>query len=117
MFKVWHDDIRKPPSHEWLWARTNDEAAQLLRNLDVAEISLDHDLGMDGVDPDLPDAIYLKGNSAQTGLDLVDWMVQTGNVPDKVTIHSWNPAGAQRMLRTLQSKGYHATYRPYEVPR
>lgn len=114
--KLWHDDIRRPPSPEWQWARTNKDAKRVLTLFNVVEISMDHDLGMDGIDPDLPDAIYLKGNSEETGLDLVDWMIERCLVPEKVTVHSWNPSGADRMVRTLRAHGYRATYIPYEPP-
>lgn len=115
MTKLWHDDIRRPPDQTWIWARTNDDAIMVLQNFDVKVISMDHDLGLDGLDPDLPDAVYLRGNGEQTGLDLVDWMIQNGCVPEHVTVHSWNPSGAQRMIKTLHARGYAATYVPYEV--
>jgi len=113
--KLWHDDIRKPPDESWTWARTNDEAIALLEYPGAEEASLDHDLGHHNVDPDAdPYSYLLRGQSEQTGMDLVDWMIQHDRVPEKVTIHSWNPAGAQRMIAALQAKGHHARYAPYE---
>lgn len=104
--KVWHDDVRWPPSEGWEVARTNEEAQQLLTAFDVSEISLDHDLGAAPApytapdDPD-PDEVWIAGSGDETGLDLVKWMVKNDCVPRRVTIHSWNPAGASRMAQWL----------------
>ena len=111
--KLWHDDIRRPPDDSWLWARTNDEARYFLRNYRVTEISLDHDLGLEG--PGGEAAVYRRDRGAQTGLDLVDYMIQSETVPARVTIHSVNPPGAQRMEMTLKAKGYECVRRPYQA--
>ncbi len=111
--KLRHDDIRRPPDGSWVWARTNDEARQLLQKYWITEISLDHDLGLEG--PGGEGAVYRRDRGEETGLDLVDYMVQNGTVPPRVTIHSWNPPGAQRMEMALKAKGYHCVRRPYEV--
>lgn len=113
--KLWHDDIRKPPDDSWTWVRTNDDAMTLLEYPGAEAISLDHDLGFDQADPDAPNAHLLRGQSEKTGLDLVDWMIRTDRVPPKVTVHSWNPAGAQRMIATLRAKGFYARYAPYQA--
>lgn len=105
--KLWHDDIRRPPDHSWVWARTNNEAKSILSQNDVGEASLDHDMGMDHIDPDIVDADglpiggYLKGDSEDDGYQLVKWMVENDKVPEKVTIHSWNPDGAMRMANYI----------------
>lgn len=114
--KLWHDDIRRPPDDSWVWARTNEEAIAFLEGLTIHEISLDHDLGLHELDPDTPDAIYLVGHGEETGLDLVDYMIARALVPDKVTVHSMNPVGADRMCRTLNARGYDCYRRPYQVP-
>ena len=116
--KIWHDDIRVPPDPSWWWARTNDQAKWLLEGCSghtiIEAISLDHDLGLDQLDPSKHERAYaLKGNGEETGDDLVAWMVEKALVPDKVVIHSWNPSGAARMLRRMRAAGYRATYEPY----
>lgn len=114
--KVWHDDIRRPPDDSWVWARTNAEAIGLLEQNDVIEISLDHDLGLEEVDPEIPSAFLLKGSSPKgTGVVLVEWMCDTGRVPPTITIHSWNPDGARRMAWLLDDRGYGCTIAPYRV--
>lgn len=113
--KLWHDDIRSSPDG-WEWARTNEAAQAILIDGDVDEISLDHDLGLDHLDPHAdPEAIYFAGRSPRgTGLDLVWWMVENKLVPAKVTIHSWNPDGAQTMARVLNGAGYDCVVSPFQ---
>lgn len=111
--KLWHDDVRPPPEG-WEWARTNDAAKAVLSEREVVEISLDHDLGLHGVDIPDPaedpdgylDAVCQRGQAEETGLDLVVWMIENEVVPPKVTIHSWNPDGAKAMAARLNHFGY-----------
>lgn len=116
--KLWHDDVRPAPEG-WMWARRNSEAKAILMNCwPIVEISLDHDLGLhDVVLPENPDeqmdVLFLKGQAAETGLDLVNWMIEEGRVPRSVTIHSWNPPGAQAMLRAFRAAGYPASVQPF----
>ena len=42
--KLWLDDVRTPPEG-WVWAKTAQEAIDLLLTREIEEISLDHDLG------------------------------------------------------------------------
>jgi hypothetical protein len=53
---LWFDDIRRPPAQHWSWARTIDEAKLMVNSHNVVEASLDHDLGLEGYDPDEQDA-------------------------------------------------------------
>jgi len=117
--RLWHDDIRPAPAG-WVWARTNAAAQEILKTGNVVEISMDHDLGLDGVSEqeinDNPEFLFGKGQSEQTGLDLVHWMIDRDLVP-KVTIHSWNPDGARAMAARLNRFGYDCTISPYVVRR
>lgn len=98
-------------------------AREALATGHVTECSLDHDLGLhDTYVPDPAEdiegylnAVCRRGHGAETGLDLVEWMVATKNVPPKVRIHSWNPAGAQHMARLLNDFGYNVEIRPYDL--
>ena len=115
--KLWHDDVRTPPEG-WVWARTNAAARELLETGLVTECSLDHDLGFHDVlrpdDPEsLPKVVRPHELSEETGLDLVNWMVATGCVPAKVTIHSWNADGATAMAATLIASGHPCALAPY----
>ena len=117
--KLWVDDIRRAPLG-WVWARTNEEAKVLLSGGTVTECSLDHDMGLHGVeipdDPDeLLDLIYSKDLPAgETGLDLVDWMCEHNIVPQKIRIHSWSPDGAKAMARRLNDFGYNCEVRAFD---
>lgn len=116
--KLWVDDIRRPPNtEEWIWARTNREAILALRAGGIEECSLDHDMGLHDFDPDQEDADMRVAPDAglqPDGLELVTAMIRGRLVPPVVTIHSWNPVGAQRMAKTLRDDGVNATVKPYE---
>jgi hypothetical protein len=113
--KLWHDDIRRPPDDSWTWARTNDEAKEVLKSNRVTECSLDHDLGLHMYDPDMQDADLQRGwDTENDGLKLVRWMVERPElVPERITIHSWNPPGAARMAALLAEHGYACVVKPF----
>jgi hypothetical protein len=105
---LWHDDIRKPPNPNWFWARTNDEAKRIFLTEDIHACSLDHDLGMENEDADADDAWLRQGTSPNgTGLDLIEWMIEHGYVPDRVYIHSMNSVAGKRMADMLFSARNH----------
>lgn len=120
--RIWHDDVRPPPDSSWIWARTNDEAKELLAKDDappVTAISLDHDLGLHTAE-DVNDwdeiielSLELQANDSETGLDLVVWMIENDRVPGEITIHSWNSDGAHRMAMRFVDAGYECTLAPF----
>jgi hypothetical protein len=113
---LWHDDVRPAPDG-WLWVKTNNEAKTILSRAIVEECSLDHDLGaVPTGDMDPTEVVYLRGTGEETGLHLVEWMIETGNVPPFVKIHSWNPDGAKRMAQTFADSGYVALIAPFVMP-
>jgi hypothetical protein len=108
--KIWHDDVRPAPKG-WERACDNAQAKLLLSSAaKITTISLDHDLGAAP-----SDGIYAKGSSEETGMKLVEWMIEQDLVPDAVIIHSWNPVGAHKMARALNAAGYNVTLAPFEV--
>lgn len=113
--KLWHDDIRRPPSDDWLWARTNEQAREILSTYDITEASLDHDLGCHELDPDAPDAWLYRGQSEDNGFELVKWMCETGHLPKTIVIHSWNPDGSRRMADALWDAGACPILSPFRV--
>lgn len=114
LVRLWHDDVRKPPDSSWFWARNNEDAKLIFTNYNVGEVSLDHDLGMDWVDPNVEGSEYLKGSSESgSGYDLVRWMCETKHLPSKITVHSWNPVGAERMVLALRDAGCYVKIQPY----
>jgi hypothetical protein len=105
--KLWMDDVRPVPEGYDEWARSVNEAKQLILEWEdfyrrVAEsrgwefsielIDIDHDAGdyaNDGGD-------YIK---------LLDWLEATGrNYP--IRIHSMNPVGVQNMRAIIQRNGW-----------
>lgn len=128
---IWHDDIRRPPWNGWVWCRTNDQVKNIMENVSgavVEAISLDHDMGLDSIKVDDAvnkeyinsdeywECIHKAGTSEDDGLKLVKWMCETGNVPEKVTIHSWNPYGAENMRKVFKENGYECVVAPFVVP-
>jgi len=57
--------------------------------------------------------LFLKGQDEENGLSLVVWMVENNRVPEKVTIHSWNPDGAKRMAHVLNMAGHNCIVSPF----
>lgn len=118
--RIWHDDIRRAPEG-WIWSRTNQHAiwhlaGAAVSGIPVAEISLDHDLGLHELDPaDYEKPEILRGSSEETGLQLVQAMCLLRLVPAIVTIHSWNPEGARNMAHVLNDYGHDCLIRPYET--
>jgi len=117
--KLWHDDIRPAPEG-WVWARTNKEAMAHLETGDVEEISLDHDLGLhdlteEQIEAD-PELLFGRGQAEETGYHLVEWMIEHDCVPEHVTIHSWNPSGADMMANRLNRFGYNCRLEPFALP-
>ncbi len=111
--KLWHDDVRTPPNDQWVWARTNQEAIEILSEYNVVEISLDHDLGLDHLEP-IPENFIYKGDSPDgTGYDLAKWMCANDALPPKITVHSWNAPGGEKMVKLFKMYGCRAVYIPY----
>lgn len=97
MIKIWIDDIRTPPSGEWVWIKSVNKAKRYIFNISpygIADImlSIDHD----------------AGDYAQYGGDyirLLDWLEETGrNYP--IHIHSMNPVGVANMRRIIHRNGW-----------
>lgn len=100
--KIWLDDIRSPPSEDWVHVPSVNVAINLISFIpelgeEFEEISLDHDLG---------DWAHDGGDA----ILLVDWMAEHEIWPTKgLTIHSGNPVGRDNMLRTIDR------YSPYPL--
>ena len=104
--RLWLDDVRRPPSDEWVWARDVKSAKRYMQRHRFRMVSLDHDLGGSHIHPSNlgEDADYLQLHGEETGLDLVDWMCFNDCMPDRVRIHSMSAPGGDRMERTLRGK-------------
>lgn len=89
--KIYLDDIRVEPEG-WVRTYTAHETIVLLKNNDVEEISLDHDLGND--------------EEYGTGYDVLLWIEEqvftSDYKPPKMKVHSANPIGVERMELLIQ---------------
>ena len=87
--KVYLDDAREAPPR-WRRVFWPDEAIAMLETGEVIEISLDRDLGDD-----------VRG----TGYDVIRWIEEAvqirGFAPPKISVHSANPVGRERMLQGI----------------
>ena len=96
--KLFLDDLRDPPSNEWVVARTAHQAQYILEaqrdgGYLVTSLSLDHDLGADEMG---------------SGYDVATWLegaVVTGHLPAPIDIlcHSANPVGRARIEQAFES--------------
>lgn len=89
--RVWLDDVRSMPVGFDVWARTADEAIDLIKKGNVSLISLDHDLGDDGL----------------TGYDVAKFIEQSAFEselsPMEMRVHSANPVGAKNIRICLEN--------------
>lgn len=95
--KVWLDDIRDPQVWHhigWVWAKTADEAIELLSTGKVTHISLDHDLDIQATIGNTP--------TEKTGYDVICWMEEHNVWPSIVKCHSSNPAGRARIEQVIR---------------
>lgn len=100
----WLDDIRASPPG-WDWARSYENAIQILKDNSYRRMSLDYDLGwceecLSMMDPANP--IVLTCPHAKNGYDVVIWIIENQAWPSlSLNIHSINPVGRQRMIDAL----------------
>lgn len=113
MVKLWLDDLRPAPQG-WKWAKTYEEAVEMLVKNEVTVASLDHDLGYGLLPDDAPGEWYAGGfvpdakydPTLRTGYDLVRWMVQADIWPtEALGVHSANITGATNMCATIERYG------------
>jgi hypothetical protein len=93
--RVWLDD-RRPAPEGWVRVRTPEEAIELLRGGGVAELSLDHDLGLD------------VGARERTGYDVLLWLereveARRATPPAVIRVHSGNVGAIGRMEQAIES--------------
>lgn len=97
--KVYLDDERVAPTG-WHQVRWPDEAIELLKEGDVTELSLDHDLGDD---------------ERGTGYDVVTWIEEqvatSGFIPPRIKVHSANSSARAKMKLGIESIYKHAENR------
>lgn len=95
--KLWIDDLRPAPDG-WVWAKTSNEALEiigktLLKNIEL--ISFDHDLG--GDDTAVPIVNYIE-----------ERVVQFGDPAPLMLVHSQNPVGRDNLKRAIRAIDFRA---------
>ena len=93
MRSLWLDDVRTPPSPDWLWVRTSLDAIKALRGETFEVISLDHDLGEDAGD----------GYEVLQYLEAEIFRNPKYELPQKILVHSANTVARKRMLQAVES--------------
>ena len=102
---LWIDDERRPPEGFTHWARTSQEAIDILsqpREGALAWVSFDHDLSM------VPDDGHPKMDDGEPYDDarrVVKWMIENNVWPELAMVHSMNPIGATWLFHVLSNKG------------
>ena len=103
--RLWLDDFRHPPFGYDLWAKTYQEAIDLLDPGEhvISHCSLDHDLAdehyehANTVDP-IPRGLYKE----KTGYAVLEWMRDKGIWVPSIYVHTLNEMGASEMLQFIR---------------
>lgn len=91
MYKMFIDDVRKPPQGEWVVVRSSNEALTYIQNNGMpAFISFDHDLGGDDTT-----IVFLR--------KLVDVVWNGNDAPPAYEVHSANPVGSKNIIAFMES--------------
>lgn len=104
--RLWLDDCRKMPSDYDLWAKTADEAIDMLQKHEIDHCSLDHDLADDhdkyGLSGYGEPPISRESFKEKTGYSVLLWMAENGKWPASVNVHTANPSGKADMMLFLE---------------
>lgn len=73
-------------------------------------VSLDHDLGGKTFQEE-------KANSGTEVAEFIQHMLPKHKYPTQIVIHSWNPQGAERMMRSIAKTRIPCCYEPFKVRR
>ncbi len=96
--KVWLDDERPMPPDMTHWAKTADEAIEMLKTGKVTSISLDHDLGHSHYDG------YEVEKTGYTVAKFIEEGAVNGTLPKLwVHFHTQNPVGKERMKAAIRN--------------
>lgn len=105
MIKLFIDDIRKSPSG-WTLARTVTEAIRILDTQYVTECSLDHDISHQVMMEDSRhNSIMSRPYPCNETFEPVARYLGATHFAGPITLHTANPAGAERMRLILLDNG------------
>ena len=118
---LWIDDIRNAPDDTWLVARTITSAINALVRFEFDEISIDHDIShqifMGEISRPYPCPEDFSSICHFIGMKyFVDRpfseniRIACPRIPPKITIHSANSVGAEKMKKILLDYGIESTF-------
>jgi hypothetical protein len=102
------------PKHSTLHVQSVAKCVEALRETRFDVVFLDHDLA-DFCDENTEVGMY--GSRDLTGVDVALFMAKDlpeDRRPGEIIVHSWNPAGAKRMVETLQGAGFNVRYQRFD---
>lgn len=109
--KLFCDDLRRCPEG-WTLARTNTEAIRLLASGFVIEISIDHDI-CTPFSGDISEPVRRRLQIGQETFQPVAYYIAAmpkDMRPEKITFHTANPKGAEKMMGILKDAGIESEY-------
>jgi hypothetical protein len=105
---LWLDDVRWPPTDEWIWVKTAQEAIDFWNKNKIIFASLDHDLGPEHY-PWNKDA-RSEASIRNSGEGVTNWLEEQILAHDRhelkplhgIRVHSMNMYGAEQMLIPIE---------------
>lgn len=103
---LWIDDERAKPAPFTHWAKTSQEAIEILSSLrpddSLIMVSFDHDLGYNWEDGHSSLDGGVRDDNSRA---VVEWMHENEVYPELSMIHSQNPIGADWIFKALTKDG------------
>lgn len=106
--KIWLDDLRLPPTPDWLWCKSHWDLQSAVEKYGLPElISFDHDLGRHARYIEQPFGGKWMNNESKNGFACAKWLVHYcmdnhKKLPDW-EVHSANPVGAENIRGILKN--------------
>jgi hypothetical protein len=95
-----------------IWCTTAAEAISVLKDYDLTEAHLDHDLGGES---------FVDTRREDCGMEVVRWLEHVEDLKKYETCrficHSWNIPAGRRMVERLQALGLKAEHIPFGMTR
>lgn len=101
-FTIGHNVKHVETAKQCMLALMNDEPYDL--------VTLDHDLGGKTFQQE-------KENSGTEVAEFIKYVLPKNKYPKKFLVHSWNPQGAERMIRDISTTGVECKYVPFSYPK
>jgi hypothetical protein len=99
--KLWIDDVRQPPSNDWIWVQS---VAQAIPSIYMYERNMQDDTIIIDLDHDAGDFVRYGGDY----IEILNWLEREGIVDTGYFfhIHSMNPVGVQNMRAIIEHNGW-----------